>query len=512
MPAAQPITRREFLRRSSVATVSTALTAGRLCAAKPQRKPNVVLIMIDDLGAQALSCYGGTSYRTPSIDKLAASGMLFEHCHSMPMCGPSRAVLMTGKHRFRFPRAVPKDVRFMGNVFRDIGYRTGVAGKWMVGPLDPPGRGFDEALVQVNGYRYWDGAFVAFGSKGVLREINQPADATIRNEWAVPLGGGREKATLLEGQYAPEKLCDFACDFIRRHAAEPFLLYYPLKLVHAPFVPTPRSRHFTAKDKLIEHDPRLMGKITDLGDARFFSDMLAYADAIVSRVVDTLRQAGILDHTIVILTADNGLRPMKVADGVTQIPGSKGTTLDGATRVPLIVTWLAVVRPGSRCRDMVQFADFLPTLVDAAGAKLPPDEVFDGVSFLPQLRGQKGRPREWVYFHGGNHANPTSRALAGVVSYEYGRNSSALLRWVRDRRYKLYNDGRFHDLHTDYAERRPIPPGTASPVAEAERRKLQAVLDRYGDRSQWAEQWQSWVEPRHVYREPDAARSAGVTE
>ena len=496
------MTRRDLLKRSLAAAAGTALLPGALGAAPRGSKPNVVLILIDDLSAQALSCYGGASHRTPNIDKLAASGMLFEHCHSMPMCGPSRAVLMTGKHRFRFPAAVPSNVRFMGNIFQGLGYKTAITGKWMVGKLDPVRRGFHEALVQVNGYRFWDGAFVAFGSRGLFKELNQPDGARIRNEWAVPLGGGREKATLLQGEYAPGKLCDFACDFIRRRAKEPFLLYYPLKLVHAPFVPTPQSKDYSEEDKLIEHDPKLMGKmLTGLGDARRFAgDMLDYVDKILGRVIDTLKKEGVFENTILLLASDNGLHRMKVRPGVRQIPGQKGTPLDGATRVPLIVSWPGVVKPGSRCGNMVQFVDILPTLVEATGGKLPDDDVFDGVSFLPQLKGERGTPRQWVYFHGGNHEKPTSEALAGVASYPYDRKNPPLLRWVRGPRYKLYNDARFHNLETDYAEKHPIRPGGGTQAAEAERRALQAVLDRYGDKAEWAPHWRTKVEPRHEYQ------------
>lgn len=461
-------------------------------------------MMIDDFSAQSLAAYGGLgTYDTPNIDRLAEEGLVFEHAHSMPMCGPSRGTLLSGKHLFRHGTA-PEETPFIGNLLQGAGYKTAIIGKWMVqsSKPDPIGRGFDEAALWVNGYRYWDIPIVVWNSGGMFRDINQPTSAPLENEWNTPTGPEAGQATILKGTYGPEQMSLYACDFIERHRDEPFFLYYPLKLPHSPQMPTPDSKDITEAEKMIEHDYTKMRQYPKSGNrgAEFFADNIAYVDKILGRILDTLDAQNIRENTLLIFTSDNGRKGDAVEPGVRRIPGGKGTPLDGATRVPFIASWPSVVASGTRCPDMIHFVDVLPTLVEAAGGTLPEGEPYDGISFLPQIKGQSGTPREWVYFHGGNHENPTSAALKSVVSYDATQAGlrKVILRWVRGERYKLYNDGRLHDLETDYTEQAPIAPGTDSLEAEVARAKLQAVLDTYGDRSQWQNDTQL-SEPVHEW-------------
>ena len=152
-------------------------------------KPNLVLILADDLGDRSLSCLGAT-VSTPNLDRLAKEGMVFENAHAAPMCAPTRDEMLTGN-----PGHVSQDVlgwrhRFFTNLLQQQGYRTGMAGKWFVGSVfDPPRRGFDEACIMVNGYRHWAPDIMVFGSQGLFKELNQPPVEGRLNEWEIPLEG-----------------------------------------------------------------------------------------------------------------------------------------------------------------------------------------------------------------------------------------------------------------------------------------------------------------------------------
>jgi len=398
------------------------------------KKPNIVLIMADDLGYECLGCYGSKSYKTPVLDGLARTGMRFEHCYSQPLCTPSRVKLMTGQYNFRnyvnFGVLDPKQKTF-GHLLRDRGYATCVVGKWQLyGSVDQsaevrgtgsmPGQaGFDEhCLWQIKdrGSRYKDPVMVQNGKT--------------RDD--------------LQGKYGPDISCDYALDFIERHKAGPFLLYYPMALVHSPFEPTPDSEDW--------------GKKTKKNDTRYFADMVAYMDKIVGRIVGKLGELGLRENTLVLFVGDNGTDKSirsKMADSV--IRGDKGNTTDGGTHVPMIANQPGVVPAGKVCGDLVDFSDFVPTFAEATGADIPGDMPVDGRSFLPQLRGEKGNPREWIFCH---------------YDPRWGKNK--MRRFVRDKRWKLYANGELYDVQADVLEQNPNPTG---PEAAEARKRLQAVLD-----------------------------------
>ncbi|MBN2592335.1 MAG: sulfatase-like hydrolase/transferase [Sedimentisphaerales bacterium] len=401
---------------------------------KSSRKPNIVLIIADDLGYECLGCYGSESYKTPVLDVLAATGMRFEHCYSQPLCTPSRVKIMTGQYNFRnyvnFGVLDPKQKTF-GHLLRNAGYVTCVVGKWQLygsvnqsaevrgtGSL-PQQVGFDEyCLWQITdrGSRYKDPVMVQNGK--------------------TPDG--------LKGKYGPDVSCDYALDFIERHKIGPFLLYFPMALVHSPFVPTPDSEDWEKP----EHK----------NNAKYFADMVAYMDKIVGRIVSKLDELGLRENTLVLFTGDNGTNKSiksKTTNGIIQ--GDKGRTTDAGTRVPLIVNQPGVVPAGKVCGDLVDFSDFLPTFAEAAGMEIPGDMPVDGRSFLPQLRGERGNPREWIFCH-----------------YDPRWGNRRKRRFVRDKRWKLYDNGDLYDVPADKLEQKPNPSG---PEAIAARKRLQAVLD-----------------------------------
>ncbi len=416
----------------ALASVSPAFAKGD--------RPNIVFILIDDLPYYGLYRYGGKAKPTPSIDALADGGIVFTHCFSRSWCAPSRATLMTGKYRIRKPR---ERHPFVSTVLQQAGYKTCLAGKWMVSGYqeDPRAHGFDEALLWVNSYAYWKPDFVVFDSGGYLKEFNQAAHAPKIDEWKTPVGPGPGQAVRMEGRYGPDIVNRFVLDFIRRHKGNPFFVYYAMKLIHVPIMKTPDSKV----------DPK------DVQWDTYSWEMHRYMDKLVGKVTAELDRLGIRDNTMIVFSSDNGGRWKKrqPREGFTHLPGGKGETLEGSLRVPLIVNWPAGAKAGGTCADLVDFVDFLPTFADAAGAPLPEGEIFDGRSFLPQIRGREGTPREWVF-----------------------NGESDKKMHVRSHTHKLYRDGRFYAL-TDLEEKSDIKPGKGKPSQETERGTLQKVLDKY---------------------------------
>ncbi len=405
-----------------------------------RERPNIILVMADDVGVEAFGCYGGTSYETPNIDAIAGSGVRFTQCHSQPLCTPSRIKLMTGRSNIYnysdFSILDPAEPTF-GRMMQEAGYATCVAGKWQLlgaehyGELagtgtHPNQAGFDEyCLWQIDrvGSRYWD--------------------PTIE-----------QNGVVLEGvadRYGPDVFCEFLCDFMERHKDRPFFAYYPMAMVHDPFVPTPGSADRGGKDK-----------------QRNFADMMSHMDRIVGRLADHLDRLGLRKNTIFIFTADNGTHRSITSnrDG-TPVRGGKRLTTDAGTHVPLVVDWPNDAASGTVCDDLIDFSDFLPTLAEAAGADPASTGLTPhGRSFLPQIEGEAGDPRDWIFCY----YNPRP-----------GRKAWPEYRFARDERWKLYDDGRLFDLNNDAMEERPIEDNGQGVVAAAARVRLRAVIDSFPD-------------------------------
>jgi arylsulfatase A-like enzyme len=428
-------------RRSFLASLAAPLAAA-------QAKPNIVLIMADDLGYECLGCYGGTSYRTPNLDRMAASGVRFTHAYAQPLCTPTRLQLMTGLYNQRNWRAFgimdPKEVTF-GHRMRALGYRTAIAGKWQFYSYNPPdfepewrGRGMLPKDSGFEQYCLWHSLHTE--DKG-----SRYGDPTYL------INGKLEKN--VKDKYGDDIFANFLMDFMERHKQEPFFAYYPMALTHGPFNPTPDSKEWTTQ--------RLKN------DRRFFHDMVEYMDKVVGRVLDKVDALGIADRTLVLFYSDNGTeRGMKSMMGDRVVLGGKGLTTDAGTRVPLIARWRGRSPQGRVVDDLVDSTDFLPTLFEAAGARLPAGVPFDGRSFLPQVLGRNGTPREWTFCW----FDP--RPGHGKEQYTH------LVRYARTQRYKLYDDGRLFDVPADVLEQRPLGKGEGGAGAARARQELQVVLDR----------------------------------
>lgn len=395
-------------------------------------RPNVVLIMADDFGYECVAANGGQSYRTPNLDRLAAQGVRFEQCHVQPLCTPTRIQLMTGLFNIRNYvefGLLPRSEKTFGHLFQAAGYRTSVCGKWQLGrePDSPKHFGFDESYL-------WQHT----------RRPPRYANPGLEHN-------GRE-LDFSQGEYGPTLVQQFALEFIAKNKDRPFLLYYPMMLTHNPFQPTPDSPDWNPKtmgEKAAQHE-------------RHFADMTAYMDKLVGQLDERLAELGLRDNTLLLFLGDNG-----TGGGVRsrfqdrEVRGGKGTTTWRGTRVPLIASWPAVIRSGRVSRDLISSVDFLPTICAAAGIAAPAGG--DGVSFLPQLRGERGTPREWLY----HWYSPRQNNAKKVTEFAF------------DHRYKLYRDGRFFDLERDAEEKTPLAVAERAGDAAASAAKLQGALDRY---------------------------------
>jgi len=399
--------------------------------AKPPTKPNIVLIMADDFGYECVTANGGESYQTPHLDKLAAAGMRFEQCHAMPLCTPTRVQLMTGKYNVRnylnFGTLLRSETTF-AQLLKKAGYATGICGKWQLGrEQDSPQHfGFDESLL-------WQ------------QTRRPPRYANPGLELA-----GEEK-NYPEGSYGPTLINDFALDFVTRHKEKPFFLYYPMILTHDPFQPTPDSPDW---------DPAAQGEDVNI-DTKHFADMTAYMDVMIGRLDAKLAELGIRENTLLLFLGDNGThRAVTSRFRDVNFKGGKGTTTHRGHHVPLIASWPAVMKQSRVNSDLISCADFLPTLCEAAGIPIP--EGCDGVSFLPQLRGEPGTPRDSIYIW----YSPRQSLDLTVKEFAF------------DQQHKLYRSGQFFDLQTDPDEKSALT-GALSRDQLTAKAKLQAVLDQY---------------------------------
>jgi len=411
-------------------------------AASAERRPNVILIMADDLGREALACYGGTSYETPNFDALAADGMLFTHCYAQPICTPSRVKLMTGRSNARnytrFGHLDPNEKTF-GHMMQAAGYKTMVAGKWQLCGGDkhdgsfPDQAGFDEHCLWAYHHDLPGEVretYTYFGKKP-KKTSRYWNPAVVKNGKYVPT------TTKASG---PDIYADSIVDFMKRHEDDPFFVYYPMTLTHGPFEATPHSETVTDATKQ-KNDA-----------AKNFGDMVRYAGHLVRKVQQSVKELGLAKDTLIMFTGDNGTHRSIVSKlGDRSVRGGKGLPLDPGIHVPLIAVWEGVIEPGAVSDRVVDFSDFMPTIAYATGADLSMGKVLDGRSFLSVL---EGRP-------------DMSDRTAAVIHYDKDPErkppSFRRVRFAYDGRYKLYRNttkptdkGTLYDVANDPLEEKPL--------------------------------------------------------
>jgi arylsulfatase A len=403
-------------------------------------QPNIILILADDLGREVLGCYGGTSHQTPNIDRLAAGGVRFTHVFVMPVCHPTRICLLTGQYPFRlgnpawgtFP--VEAESRTLAHVLKSAGYATAVVGKWQLAllrdDLDQPRRlGFDEYCL----LGWHEGPW-----------YYQP------HIWQ-----NGQRRTDVADRYGPDVIYEYLQDFITRHRSRPFFAFYSMTLCHSE------------TNDLVHPAP-----VGPHGRYDNFREMVVKMDGNVGRLMKHLESLGLRDNTLILFLADNGTAGRSLIDaegdeyvyetivnrmGEREIPGGKTTLTDWGTRVPCILNWPGMVKPGDVSEMLVDASDVLPTLADAASASLPAGAPLDGVSMLARRRGAAG-DRRWVF---SAHRDRC---------------------FVRDKRWKLFSDGQFFDSEADPEERQRLDERTLSVDGATAHGELMDALELLGQK------------------------------
>ena len=420
------------------------LTSSGIKQKELQKPPNIILIMADDMGYECLSSNGALTYSTPVLDQLAQEGIRFTKAISQPLCTPSRVKIMTGQYNYRNYEHftyLNSNQRTFGQLMKEAGYATAIVGKWQLNGLVYKLPGFDDV------HRPKSFGFEEY----CLWQLTHPKPEGER--FANPLL--EQNGQLLprnEEAYGPDIVSNFALDFMDRNKDKPFFIYYPMLLVHSPFVPTPDSEAWADKDRRYEKD------------TAYFKDMVAYTDKIVGRFVDKLKALDLYDNTILIFTGDNGTHKNIISQTQTgPLRGAKGNTIDAGTHVPLVVSWPEKIKKSFVYDGLIEFSDFYPTLADIVGKK----EETDGQSFYKLLLGKKHQDRRDLFVH----YDP--KWSKNVNQY---RNQFA-----RTTQYKLYQDGQFFDLSKDPQEEQPLKEADCTKKELKIKQQLQAVIDKAPD-------------------------------
>jgi arylsulfatase A len=402
------------------------------------RRPNIIVYFADDIGREAFGSYGGSSYKTPNIDRLAADGMRFTRAYSTALCTPTRTAFLTGQYNFRnYDDFGYLDTaqRTIANYLQAAGYATAVTGKWQLGGSfqTPHHFGFHEYLVwQLEAPDYWT-------------RYKNPA-----------LTRNGEPTRRHPGKYGPDMMSDFVLDFIDRHRSQPFFIYYAEVLTHDPFQPTPDHPDYAAYDE------------TSVDDIRYFPTMVSYMDKIVGRLTAKLDALGIRENTLLVFVGDNGTAPRitSIMNGQS-VQGDKGGRLDAANHVSLIANWKGTIKPGQVREDLADVLDLFSTAFQASGSTIA-NVRQDGVSLYPTFTNGAPSPRKWIFtdFYRGRTPGPNTV-----------RNGNPS-RYVQDGRFKLYRGGEFFDFVADPLEKTPLSEATMSAEARSAHRNLRDVLTR----------------------------------
>jgi len=351
------------------------------------KKPNIIFILADDLGIGEVGCYGSDNNKTPNIDQLAKNGMKFNHAYTAPLCGPSRALILTGRYAFRtgavnqdnVAKIKPSEETLIPSVLKTEGYKSAMIGKWSQFGLTPADFGFDDYITFKGSGGYW-----------------------AKNKKDYQVNG--ETKTLGKQEYMPDLMHNQLVKFIKQNNNHPFYVHYAMSHVHNLIQETPDSKP-DSKD--------------------FYAENVAYMDKLVGKLIKTLEELNQRENTLIVFMGDNGTASeqyQKATIGGKLLSGKKGSMLEGGSLVPMIANWPGVISTNKVTDDLIDASDILPTLADIAGAKLPTNKVLDGRSFVPQLKGQKGNQREWIFMELGSQW------------------------YVRDQKFKLNREGELFDM------------------------------------------------------------------
>jgi arylsulfatase A-like enzyme len=484
----------------------------------PASRPNVIVILADDLGYGDTSVYGSKTIHTPNIDALAARGVRFTSAYvTHPVCSPSRAGLLTGRYQERFgyefnpvgrdrTGGVSLNEIMVGQIMKSAGYATGMVGKWHIGEAPgyyPSDRGFDEFFGMAAGGSTYivdpkptDEFYTYPGADAAERTTNSPDPRLATMSPKERLQAARSRAPISrnhvvvdEEDYLTDAFTREAVSFIDRHRSQPFFLYLAYNAPHVPLQAT--KKYLDRYRDIPEKGPRI------------YAAMVSALDDGVGAVMAKLKATGLERNTVVIFLSDNGCAGyIHGACSNAPLSGFKGDHLEGGVRVPYIVSWPERLPAGAVDDRQISSLDIVPTAAAVAGAKLPADRTYDGVNLIPYLTGRnKAAPNPTLYWRAGvtyairdgdNKLWEANKAAPGVVAgQDAGKIApDGLVAEVGPygRHVMLY------DLASDPAERHNL--ATAKPNLVA---RLQAKLKAW-DKTLVAPKWTS---KRQSYREYD---------
>ncbi len=446
------------MRTASTGLLSLSFTiAGLPHAVGENKKPNILFILVDDLGKEWISCYGAENIQTKNIDELAASGMKFNNAWCMPQCTPSRVTLLTGQYPFRHGWTNHWDVPRWGagahfdpqlntsyaNVLRDAGYTTCAAGKWQIDDfrLEPDAMeeaGFDDWCM-------WTG----------FETGNKPSANRYWNPYVNTRMDGSRTYT---GQFGPDIYCDYLIKFMHENKDKPMLLYYAMTLTHEPLTTTPDTKG--------ERNTHVM-----------FAGMVQYVDKLVGKLVTALETEEIRDNTIVVFTTDNGTGSGGYSNNIRLgrlVTGGKVRKDEqNGTAQPFIVDCPGMVPAGVTTDALVDFTDILPTFAELGGGTLLKDRIVDGRSFAPLILGKTNdSPRDWILSMGGGAAVLRGGRVRPKLTYDD--------RVIRGKRCKLWIGSDRHpvklfDLQNDPWEENNLIDSSDPEIVAAKDRLLQVA-------------------------------------
>ncbi len=384
-------------RMASLAMTAFGMLAAHVNAQNPSpRKPNVIVILVDDLGFRNLSIHGSPDLKTPNIDALANGGVRCTNGYvSCPVCAPTRAGIMTGRYQQRFglefnPAAgspagefgLPRSEITLAEAMKKQGYATGMVGKWHLGGVEgsrPTERGFNEY----------------FGFLEGAHSFLPPTDPAIIADPRpmVPFQRAimRGITPVQEKEYLTDAFTRETLAFIDSHSAQPFFLYLTYNAVHSP----------------LQGDEKNFDRVAGIGHARrkHFASMLTSLDDGIGKLMVKLRERKLEENTLVFFLSDNGgsPQPFNTTDNLP-FSGTKGELLEGGIHIPYFAHWKGTLPAGSVYTQPVISLDMYATAVAEAGGQLPKDRIYDGVNLIPFLTGQdKGTPHAALYWRYGNY-------------------------------------------------------------------------------------------------------------
>ena len=425
-----------------------------LHAASPS-KPNIIFILADDLGFAEIGANGADHYKTPNIDSLAKGGIRFNHYYTAPLCGPSRALILTGRYAFR-SGAVTQDA--CGSIIREgekaevmapmvlkkAGYTSAMIGKW--GQILPSGDaaqwGFDHMLSFKASGIYWNKTAAASWIKKYELAGEKDGEGGVRANPG-PYNIDEKQLTMADNEYMPDLMHRDAVAFINENKDKPFFLYYSMSHVHSQILPTPDST------------PPDLSSDASMRYNQVYADNITYMDKLVGKLLAELDRLKLRENTVIFFMGDNGTAKAN-ADRATigghRLIGQKGGMEEGGGLVPFIVSWPGVTPAGTLNENFADASDLLPTFAELGEAPLPENRIIDGKSLVSQIKGGTQSRRTWAFTQLGAHWH------------------------VREAGWKLNEAGQLFDMKNAPFEEIPVPADSKDDAAMAARQRLSEVL------------------------------------